>query len=239
MRLVRLVSCRSCMHSLPAFPIISNSLRAGNTHYLVVCSNCHGTVDWRQVEPFLRSIAAKRPLAMLYALYRPGGDATTPGVTMYLGCDGQDRKPIDYPIAEIRYFGAKDNWTALPDGTYLEVNFEVNKWKTVLDTHVEAIIAAFISLWEALIIIGGAYRIWQFYTASPSFSFLSIGPLCLLFEIISSCIRFVHTIGDPFWTLRLYGSKVQFALLTIHLPFSFSSGVLLTMFCTYSTLTFC
>lgn len=152
--------------------------------------------NWLDVERLMRKVAAQKPLAMLWV----GGAFRTPGATMYLMCDGLDRKSIDVPVAEV---SSSHDWLQIPDGTYLEVFFEENQWKTTMDTHWQVIVGAVLCFWAFCNVVFGSYRIYQFWASTVNFTLFSIGPLCLLLEVLGSAIRVVITIVDPFWSARL------------------------------------
>lgn len=152
--------------------------------------------DYFDIEPTFRKVSALRPLGILYQ----GGGFSTPGATMFLNCDGKDRRSISVPVAET--YG--DHWLDMPDGTYVEVYFEENLWKGNLDTRWQVVVGALLSFWTWCNVIFGCFRIWQFYMHDPNFSIFAIGPLCLLLEVIASITRGIVTIVDPFWSARLW-----------------------------------
>jgi hypothetical protein len=186
-----------------------------------------------KIEQIMRQLAPLKPKAVIWAVEVRQKDHATPGSLMLMGTDGKDRSSINFPVAEAEYFNP-NNFTLLPEGTFIEALWEENRWKTTLDTHFQTVIAAiFLSFWEALIIIFGLFRIYQFYLSETNFSIFSIGPLCLLCEVLGCSIRLAHTLGDPFFAERRYPMALQTSLSTIHLPFTFSCGILLTFFCTF------
>lgn len=184
---------------------------------------------WKQ-EALLRRICELKPQAIILT-YR-GWSKKTPGLTMYTGTDGKERQTINVPVAEAAWNGRPD-LKHLANGTYIEALWEPNLWMVKLDKYkYQTVVGALLSLWEALIIIFGVFRIYQFYCSDDSFHILSIGPLCLLLEVLSAAIRFSLTIGDPYFVNRVYPTRVVYGLLSIHVPITFASGILLSFFCT-------
>lgn len=177
----------------------------------------------------LRKLASKRPLAVV-TVQNAGGEA---GGGMY-AVDGHERRSINYPVAET-YATKKANFTAIPDGTFVHIPLDPNKHKVVNDSPLHPVLMTFFSLWELAIISIGVFRIRQFYY-NEHWSLLSIGPLCLLLDLAAAAIRLAHTCIDPFWSQRMMHTAVQSALMTLHFPFSLSSGILLTFYCTLSFL---
>lgn len=193
---------------------------------LVILNNPVYPVDW-----LLREIAKRQPAGALIlrqcAVILCPGD---PGEGMYT-TDGKSSQTINYPVVEAIYTG-DPHITELPDGTYLTVLVEENKWKRVADTHVWVILGALWSLWEISIIILGGFRLFQFAESEHGLQWLSIGPLCISMEMIGASLRIVNTLVDPFWSTRILNTNVAYSMLTINVPFTFSSGILLTLFCT-------
>ena len=152
---------------------------------------------------------------------------------MYWGTDGKEMRSISVPVLEAPWPRASLDWTVLPEGTHLEIQVEQNPWKEKLEqTKYQVVIGALLSFWSAFLIIFGVFRILQFYFSENSFSIFSIGPICLLLEVVAATIRFIHTIVDPFWVARIYPTQLSNALTTIHVPILFASGILITFFCT-------
>lgn len=179
-------------------------------------------------DPELRKLALKKPAGVIMVQDKRG----TAGEGMY-AVDGKNRNSINFPVCEI-YVIKKINVTALPDNTYVRVQFDENPWKKIKDGPFYPIMNSVTSLWELAIVLLGIYRINQFYNYDQHFSLLSIGPLCLALEIIASGIRFGHTLLDPFYSARMYSSVAQGVLVTVHLPFALASGILLTFYCAYT-----
>lgn len=144
--------------------------------------------------------------------------------------DGKNRRSINFPVAE-SYVLKGVNASKIPDGSHVEIFFDTNTWKTINDTVLHPILGAVLSVWEIAIICVAMFRISQF-ASEPGFSLLSIGPMCLSLELIGACIRFAHTIVDPYYSERMLPHVVQSVLLTIHLPFTLASGILLAFYCT-------
>jgi hypothetical protein len=167
-----------------------------------------------------------RPKAVLFVQNEPG----KPGDGMY-AVDGRERRSITIPVLEA-YATKSDNITKIPDGTHVQIYADKNVWKEIKDGLFYPICNFLVSLWEIIIIAMGIIRIHQFLMADRDFSVLSIGPLCLTLEIIATSIRFSHTILDPFWSARMFHTDTQNVLMTVHIPFSLCSGILLTFYCT-------
>ena len=169
-----------------------------------------------------------RPAAVLLVQDEPG----KAGDGMY-AVDGKDRRKITIPVIET-YATKSNNMSLIPDGTYVKIFADYNAWKHIKDGLFYPICNFLISLWEIIIIAIGIIRIHQFLMEDQHFSVLSIGPLCLGLEIIATSIRFAHTILDPFWSARIFHTDTQNVLMTVHIPFSLCSGILLTFYCTCS-----
>lgn len=175
---------------------------------------------------FLRKLAPLKPQAVILVV----GTVGQPGSGMY-AADGKERRSIDYPVAEA-YATKKANLSDIPDGTYVHIPLETNPFRKVNEGPFHPVMMTFFSFWELAIITIGLYRIRQF-SYSNYWSIFSIGPLCLLLDIMASSIRLAHTCVDPFWSQRMMPHTVQSALMTLHFPFGLSSGILLTFYCTY------
>lgn len=190
----------------------------------------------RGLDQTLRELAPLKPLAALVGSASNDAEGQLGGI-MYFRSDARERKSINFPVAHA-YFDPDFDWTKVPDGTFFEVQFEENPFLIAHETHFQAVIGAVLSLWEISLVIFGSFRIYQFLRAGESWHILlSVGPLCLILEVISSSIRFAHMSVDPIWNERFLPDTVHLALVSIHLPFSYAAGILLTFFCTHDSST--
>lgn len=172
----------------------------------------------------LRKLVPFQPAGVL--IVKPS--SATPGDGMY-AVDGKDRRTINFPVVEAASARGV-NPGKIREGTYLTIRVEKNPWKAAKDTLWPVIAASILSLWEAIIIGIILIRFNQFYASS--LPLLSIGPVCLLLELISTMLRFAYTIVDPFFVQRMLPYAASSALFTLHFPFTMASGVLLTFYCT-------
>jgi hypothetical protein len=178
-------------------------------------------------DPLLRELALLRPAAVLIVISKKG----VPGDGMFY-VDGKNRTMINFPVAEL-FSNSTQDPLKIPEGTYVSVRFERNQWKDIkLGTKFQAVVGSFLSLWQLAILTIGAYRLYQFYCLETT-SWLSIGPICLILEMIAVALRLALTAVDPFWTYRMLPTSASNALFTLHFPFALSSGILLTFYCTF------
>jgi hypothetical protein len=155
-----------------------------------------------------------------------------PGQSMFL-VDVSDQKDINKPIVEIfQSPKSKNSLYELKDNIELDVSLypDENGWKRVNENKFQLFANIFLSLFEMVIISICSYRLYQFWTFEGLRP--SIGQICLLLELVATLLRFSFTIVDPFWTYRMFHNTANMFLLTIHIPFSLSAGILLTFFCT-------
>lgn len=166
--------------------------------------------------------------------YQPAGvlvvkpNSATPGDGMY-AVDGKDRRTINFPVVEA-VTGLGSDPGKIREGTYLTIKVEKNQWKAAKDTVWPVLAASALSLCEACTMAIIIYRLHQF--AMSSIPMVSIGPVCLVLELCATMLRFAYTIVDPFFVNRMLPYAISSALFTIHLPFTFASGALLTFYCT-------
>ena len=177
-------------------------------------------------DPLLRQLSKLRPAAVLFVQETSG----YPGDGMY-AVDGKERRSITVPVAE-SYANKKINVTWIPDGTYVEMHLDYNRYVSIKTSAYFPVMNSLVSLWEWCILLLAAYHLYLFSRVQTSFSWLSIGPLCLILEMCGLAIRFATTIVDPFYSNRLLPSKAMTILYSLHMPFLISSGILLTFYCT-------
>lgn len=176
---------------------------------------------------FLRKISPMRPAAVLFVQETVG----FPGDGMY-AVDGRERKSITIPVAET-YASKKVNASLIPDGTYLEMHVDYNVYTDIKGSAYFPVMNSIVSIWEWCILILAGYHLYLFSRSHLTFSWLSIGPLCLVLEMIGLAIRFGTTIVDPFYSNRLLHVNAMGILISVHMPFLISSGILLTFYCTF------
>lgn len=177
-------------------------------------------------DSLLRTLSKQNPAAVLFVQETTG----IPGDGMY-AVDGRERKSITVPVAET-YASKKVNVTLIPDGTFVELFFDHNIYVPIKDSPYFPIMNSLVSMWEWCILLLAGYHLYLFSRAQHTFSWLSIGPLCLVLEMIGLAIRFATTIVDPFYSNRLLHSNAMSILISVHMPFLISSGILLTFYCT-------
>ena len=176
----------------------------------------------------LRRLSPMRPAAVLFVQETVG----YPGDGMY-AVDGRERKSITIPVAET-YASKKVNASTIPDGTFLEMYIEYNLYTDIKGSAYFPVMNSLVSIWEWGILILAGYHLYLFSRAQHTFSWLSIGPLCLVLEMIGLAIRFGTTILDPFYSNRLLPVQAMGILISVHMPFLISSGILLTFYCTFT-----
>lgn len=184
-----------------------------------------GTWFTKPYDGYLRALAPHRPAGVL--IVKPS--VAIPGDGMYAS-DGKDRLPINMPVVEA-VSGRKGNPGKIKEGTYITIKVEKNAWKAAKSTAFPVVAASLLSLCEAITIGVIMVRLHQF-SLSP-IPMLSIGPVCLVLELLGTLLRFAYTLVDPFFIHRMLPYAVSSALFTVHLPFTMASGVLLTFYCTW------
>jgi hypothetical protein len=178
-------------------------------------------------EPMLRTLALQRPKAVIITQKRRG----EAGEGMFY-VDGRDRSGITFPVAET-YITNENNVSRLPDGAVVTIVFDENPWKVAKENKFQVVFGFLLSFWQLIILAIGTYRLYQFYQAEVKVSWLSIGPVCLVLEMISVALRLAFTCVDPFWSQRMLPNSAGNAFFTIHMPFQLASGILLTFYCTF------
>lgn len=155
---------------------------------------------------------------------------------MYLVRTGSDQSRFTIPVVEVfQEINKVDNTLsgivgATPTGIPICIWPEVNTWKVANDkTAFQVVLNIIHSLTALTIIIIGIYRLNQWWSETGSV-WISIGTVCIVLEVISGILRFSYTSVDPFWSFRVLDDTVANILLSAHLPFTFSSGILLTFF---------
>jgi hypothetical protein len=165
----------------------------------------------------------------------------TPGQGMYL-IDGSDQKSLNVPVVEVYQFktAKKSLYEAMKNhlSTGLPVTIwpQTNEWKTCNENAFQAVWNVILSFMEILILMVAFKRLHEWWEA-PRLSVVSIGPICIILEVISALIRLAYTSVDPFWSYRMLPDLGSQILMTAHLPFMFSSGILLTFFWAETLLT--
>lgn len=173
----------------------------------------------------LRKLAAYQPAGVLIVSARSG----TAGNGMF-SVDGKERSSINFPVVETP--NSKINPGQVQEGDYLTIQVEINQWKQAKDSAWPVVAASILSLSEAIIMGICLLRLNQFY-GTPGIPFWSIGPICLILELLAVVFRFAYTIVDPFFVHRMLPYLASTALFTNHFPFAIASGILLTFYCTY------
>jgi hypothetical protein len=155
-----------------------------------------------------------------------------PGQTMYL-VTGSDQGDLTVPCVEI-FQPISDILDPLAkiiplEGLEVSIWPERNRWKDANEkTAFQVIFNVVHSFMSFAVMLIGVYRLIQWWTPKDAV-WWSIGPVCIILEIIGGAIRMAYTLIDPIWTFRLLPDGAS-VLLTLNLPFTFSSGILLSFF---------
>jgi hypothetical protein len=155
-----------------------------------------------------------------------------PGQTMYL-VTGSDQKDLVVPVVEIFQIktGNSEPLSKIVSNGEIEVSIwpQENEWKVANEkTAFQVVLNVLHSFMALAVMLIGAWRLSEWWGPEDR-SWLGIGPVCLILEIIGASLRLAYSIVDPVWTFRILPDSASF-LLTFNLPFSFSSGILLTFF---------
>lgn len=151
--------------------------------------------------------------------------------------DGSDRKRLKIPVFETMVRDRHHEFTKLGPDTRVTMFPQPNHYDLKARRSFQLFANLFQSFFEMAIIVLGLYRLRQFfYFSEGQFIFLSIGPVCIVLEIIGALLRLAYTTVDPFYTYRMMPETASYILVTISFPFTLSAGILLTFFCTYSPL---
>lgn len=156
-----------------------------------------------------------------------------PGQTMYV-VTGGSQAGLTIPVVEIFQVVADTKQPlskSIPDqGMEVSLWPEENAWKVANDkTGFQVTMNLFICLWAIIIVGIGILRLNQWWSG-PGWRFITIGTVCIGFEIISAALRIALCIVDPFWSFRIISDPAQNILITVNLPFTFAAGILLTFF---------
>lgn len=147
--------------------------------------------------------------------------------------DGSNRKELKIPVFETMVRSSKSPFVTLPPDTYITMQIQPNHYISRNKEKFQAFMNVFQTLLEFAIVIVGLYRLRQFfYFSEGQFHFLSIGPVCIVLEIIGALLRVACTSVDPFFTYRLMPNEASLILISVSFPFTLSAGILLTFFCT-------
>jgi hypothetical protein len=179
-------------------------------------------------ERFLRPLSAKKVAGIVVVRDRSG----EPGQNMYF-VDLSDQSSINVPVVEVfQSKKARNSLFKLPENVEMSVNLypEVNPWKTVNENKFQLVANIVLSLLELGIISIAVYRLVLFWRYEGLQ--LSLAQVCLTTELIATLLRLGYTMVDPFWSYRIYHNRASMFLLTLHMPFSLTAGILLTFFCT-------
>jgi hypothetical protein len=179
-------------------------------------------------DPVIKKAIAKGAIALAIVRNRRG----TPGQGMYY-VNGEDQMGLTIPVVEIYQVASTKHRiedAMGPEGLEVALWPMENKWKKANDiVGFQIFFNVLLSGMEVTIFLIGLWRIHEW--TLPSWSRLfSIGPVCIILEMISATLRFISTVVDPFFTFRVYIADLGMVLLTISVPFLLSSGILLTFF---------
>lgn len=153
-----------------------------------------------------------------------------PGQNMYL-LDLSDQNSITVPVVEVfQSKKSKNALVGLQDNTELIVELlpDPNPWKKVNENRFQMGANIFLSLFELAIISIALFRLYQFWSYEGIRP--SIAQICLSLELTATLLRLGYTFVDPFWTYRMMHNTASSFLVTIHIPFSLSSAILLSFF---------
>lgn len=181
------------------------------------------------VEIIVRELQHKGAAAVIFA--RVG--TFQPGFSMYV-VTGKSRSDLWLPVMEATFPPGK-HILKLPEGSFVQCIPTENLHKRAYETKFQLIMNLILSFWEIAIIVIACHRIYQFYFVAHS-PLLSIAPLCCTLEAIAAALRLAYTLVDPFFTYRMLRLEASNVLITVSWPFSESAGILLTFFCTYTSL---
>jgi hypothetical protein len=156
----------------------------------------------------------------------------TPGQSMYY-VTGKSQDHLTVPVVEI-YQKSKQPSALMnaipPRGIPVQIWPMKNEWKAANDvTSFQITWNVILSMFEVAVICISILRLHEWFRV-PGITVFSIGPLCIILELLGSLIRLALTIVDPFFSLRILPSQAGMVLTTGSLPFVFASGILLTFF---------
>lgn len=184
-------------------------------------------------EPVIRKAQAAGAAAVLICRY--SNTEIYPGSSMFT-VDASNRKELVIPVFETMVRKRTDAFLSLPINTGITMMIQPNRYVIPARNSFQLFANLFQTFLEFAIIVVGLYRLREFfYFSEGQFTFLSIGPVCILFEIVGAFLRVAYTSVDPFYTYRLMSDKASMVLVTISFPFTLSAGILLTFFCTFQT----
>jgi hypothetical protein len=173
--------------------------------------------------------AITKGMKALVVLRNRGGLA---GQGMYY-VSGGDQLDLTIPVVEVYQLKSRSNRVedALrPEGIEVSLWPTENKWKKANDvTSFQVAGNVILSAMELAIFVIGMFRIHQ-WTRSSCSRLFSIGPVCIILEMISAVLRFTTTVVDPFFTFRIIPATFGLVIVTASIPFLLCSGILLTFF---------
>jgi len=180
-------------------------------------------------EDLLREIEAGARAVVVYR-NRPG----VPGQGMYYLKQGFDEHRINVPVVEafesLKSPNSLKLHLASSTGVQVSIWPEENLWKRANDVVAFQIVCnVILSAMQMAIVLIGIVRLESWFHFSSS-SLLSIGPMCIVLEMISAILRSAQTFVDPFLTFRTLTTPASSNLITAPLPFQFASGILLSFY---------
>jgi uncharacterized membrane protein len=176
--------------------------------------------------------------AIAVLVVRVTSSAKEPGSSMYT-IDGSDRTLLKIPVFELVTRKDTDPIVVLPLNSYISIHPQPNRFMFPARGKFQLAFNLIQSFLELAIIFMGAYRLRQFWHfSSGKFYFMSIGPICIMLEIVGAILRLIYTSVDPFYTYRMLPDKASIVLITISFPFTLNAGILLTFFCTQTNFFF-
>lgn len=169
-------------------------------------------------DKYIREQISNGAVAIVFLRARTG----VPGQTMYL-VTGKSQADLNVPVIEIFQEDAHDSdsiSSLLDSEQMIQVSIwaQVNEWKVANDKTafqvVFDVIHCFMSFGVMMI---GCWRLYEWWKPEDAV-WISIGPVCLILEIVGAAIRFAYCLVDPIWTFRVLPDSASF-LLTFNCPF--------------------
>jgi len=158
----------------------------------------------------------------------------TPGQGMYYIKQGFNESRINMPVIEAfeSFKAANSLKRHLSSTSTIQVSIwpQENLWKKANDVIAFQIVCnVILSSMQVAIIVIGIIRLAAWFHSTSS-SLISIGPVCIVLEMISAILRSAQTFVDPFLTFRTMPTPPSSNLITSPLPFQFAAGILLSFY---------
>lgn len=186
----------------------------------------------RQTAPLEGVIDSAQKAGAVAALFYRVSTVDQPGSAMYI-VDGSDRRRLKIPVFEAVVLRKDHPVFDLPDGYEVRMLPSRNIYFFKGKERFQWVANLVQSFLEMAILTIGFFRVRQFLLFKEiKFTIFSIGPICIILDMIGALLRLAYTCVDPFYTFRMIPDRVAIVLVSVSLPFTITAGMLLSFYCT-------